>query len=62
MAGMDLKNMRENGATSLDVYCSCGHHAVVDVSAWHQTIEVQNARMKLRCSVCDARPNRISPE
>jgi len=60
--GMTLKNMRDNGATSLDVWCSCGRHSVVDVSTWRETIEVPSARMMLRCSVCGKRPERVSPK
>jgi hypothetical protein len=29
---MDLDNMRSLGVTRIDVYCSCGHQATIDVS------------------------------
>lgn len=62
MTGMTLQNMGDNGATSLDVWCSRGHRGLIDVSTWRETIEVQSARFKLRCSACGARPNRVSPK
>jgi hypothetical protein len=30
---MDFADMRQNGVHSLDIYCLCGHRAVVNVDA-----------------------------
>lgn len=53
--------MRENGATSVEALCDCGHHAVVDVSSWSETIHVPAVRFSLRCSKCGKRPSETRP-
>ena len=61
MPGMTLANMRQNGATSIEAWCECGHHATVNVDGWPDDTEVPNVRFRLRCSKCGKRPRQTVP-
>ncbi len=57
---MTLGNMRANGVHHLIAYClndACRHSALIDVSGYPDSIEVQSWRAK--CGKCGARGNRI---
>ena len=58
---MSLGNMRQNGATSVDLHCHCGHHATVDVGRLPDAFKVPAVRTLYRCSECGARPYSSRP-
>ena len=59
---MSLGNMRSLGATQVDIYCGCGDHASVDVSALPDDLAVPDVRLRLRCTKCGKRPNETRPD
>jgi hypothetical protein len=59
---MDLANMRSLGVTKVDVYCSCGHQASVDVSDLPGDVAVPDVRLRLRCSQCGKKPAETRPD
>jgi hypothetical protein len=51
---MDLTNMRSLGVTRVDVYCSCGHQASVNVSNLPGDLAVPEIKHRLRFEVRQA--------
>jgi hypothetical protein len=58
---MDLENMRSMGIRSLQLWCSCGHHAVVNVDSYPGSYEVPAMKRFFRCSECGKRPSESRP-
>ena len=64
-APLTLRNMRENGVRTLDVWCAgrgCNHHRVLDVEDYGDDVPVPAFGPRMRCERCghlgaDARPN-----
>jgi hypothetical protein len=61
---MTLGNMRQNGVSTLDVWCGGRHqhHRVIDVSQYSDDVPVPWFGPRMVCTVCgtigaDARPN-----
>lgn len=61
MAWMSLDNMRALGPRSIDLYCSCGHCAKVNVDDYPGDTKVPAMRNLFRCSVCGKRPYQSRP-
>jgi hypothetical protein len=59
---MDLANMQSLGLTKIDVYCQCGHQAVIDASHLPDDLAVPEIRSLLRCTKCGARPTETRPD
>jgi hypothetical protein len=60
---MDLANMRQNGARSLDVMChGCRHEVVINVDQYPGDLLVREFGLRMVCTKCgmvgaDVRPN-----
>lgn len=63
---MDIANARQNGATGLWAFCTCGHEGIVPLDRFRDDTPVPDAGDQLRCSACgrkgvDTRPAWGSP-
>ena len=58
---MDLANMRPIGIRSLQLWCSCGHHALVNVDKYPDHYEVSAMKRFFRCGACGKRPTGSRP-
>lgn len=58
---MDLDNMRSIGIRSIELWCGCGHSAVVNVDRYPGSYEVPAMRRLFRCGECGKRPTGSRP-
>lgn len=62
IAPMDLSNLRENGARSVEARCeACGHEAIVNCDALPADLPVPDVTPRLRCSACGAKTITTKP-